>query len=64
VLLVEPHRNLGVWRIKFNYEAGEPLSMSTVQASSMAFCLLEIGEVALADEIDGAIKSAVRYASM
>jgi len=65
VLLVEPHRNFGgVWRIKFSYEAGEPLSMSTVQASTMAFGLLGIGEVELADEIDGAIKSAVRYASM
>jgi hypothetical protein len=65
VLLVEPHRNFGgVWRIKFSYEADEPLSMSTVQASTMAFGLLEIGEVELADEIDGAIKSAVRYASM
>jgi hypothetical protein len=28
VLLVEPHRNHGgVWRIKFSYETGEPLSM-------------------------------------
>jgi hypothetical protein len=65
VLLVEPHRNHGgVWRIKFNYETGEPLSMSAVQASTMASCLHKIGEVELADEIDGAIKSAVRYASM
>jgi hypothetical protein len=30
----------------------------------MASCLHKIGEVELADEIDGAIKSAVRYASM
>ena len=59
VVLVEPHRNHGgVWRIKFNYE------MSTVQASMMASCLHEIGEVELADEIDDAIKSAARYASM
>jgi len=44
VLLVEPHRNFGgVWRIKFSYEADEPLSMSTVQASTMAFGLLGIG---------------------
>ena len=65
VLLIEPHRNHGrVWRIKFSYETGEPLSMSTVQASTMAFSLHEIGEVELADEINGAIKSAVRYASM
>jgi hypothetical protein len=64
-LLIEPHRNhRGVWRIKFCYETGEPLSMSAVQASTMASCLHKIGEVELADEIDGAIKSAVRYASM
>ena len=65
VLLIEPHRNRGgVWRIKFSYETGEPLSMSTVQASTMASGLQKIGEVELADEIDGAIRSAVRYASM
>jgi hypothetical protein len=65
VLLVEPHRNTGgVWRIKFSYEGGEPLSMSAVQASTLASCLHEIGEAELADEIDGAIKSAVRYDSM
>jgi hypothetical protein len=64
VLLIEPHRNHGVWRIKFNYETAEPLSMSTLQASKMATRLYEIGEVELADEIDDAIKNAVRYASM
>jgi hypothetical protein len=65
VLLIEPHRNPGgVWRIKFSYETGEPLSMSAVQASTMASCLQKIGEVELADEIDGAIRSAVRYATM
>jgi len=65
VLLIEPHRNhRGVWRIKFSYETAEPLSMSTVQASTMASRLNNIGEVELADEIDDAIKSAVRYASM
>lgn len=65
VVLIEPHRNHGgVWRIKFSYETDESLSMSTVQASMMASCLREIGEVELADEIDGAIKSAARYASM
>jgi hypothetical protein len=65
VLLVEPHRNReGVWRIKFSYDTAEPLSMSTVQASTMASRLNNIGEVELADEIDDAIKSAVRYASM
>jgi len=65
VVLIEPHRNHGgVWRIKFSYETDESLSMSTVQASMMASCLHEIGEVELADEIEGAIKSAARYASM
>jgi hypothetical protein len=65
VLLVEPHRNReGVWRIKFSYDAAESLSMSTVQASTMASRLNKIGQVELADEIDDAIKNAVRYASM
>ncbi len=65
VLLIEPHRNHGgVWRIKFSYETGDPLSMSADQASTMASCLHKIGEVELADEIDVAIKRAVRYASM
>jgi hypothetical protein len=64
-LLVEPHRNPGgIWRIKFSYETSEPLSMSTVQASAMATALYEIGEAELADEIDDALKSAVRYSSM
>jgi hypothetical protein len=65
VLLIEPHRDHGeVWRIKFSYETGEPLSMSTVQASMMASCLHEIGEIELAGEIVDAIKNALRYASM
>jgi esterase/lipase superfamily enzyme len=65
VLLIEPHRNPGgIWRIKFSYEASEALSMSAVQASTMASSLQEMGEVELADEIDGALKSAARYASM
>jgi hypothetical protein len=64
-LLIEPHRNHGgVWRIKFSYETGEPLSMSAVQATTMASSLHEIGETELADEIDGAITTARRYASM
>ena len=64
-LLIEPHRNPGgIWRIKFSYETGEPLSMSAEQASTMAAALHEIGEAELADEIDGALKSAVRYSSM
>jgi hypothetical protein len=65
VLLIEPHRNHGgVWRIKFSFEAGEPLSMSAGQASTMASSLHKIGEAELADEIDGAIKSAMRYETM
>ena len=65
IQLIEPHRNrAGVWRIKFNYEVGEPLSMSAGQASTMASSLNAIGETELADELDGAIKSAVRYTSM
>jgi hypothetical protein len=64
-LLVEPHRNPGgIWRIKFSYEMSEPLSMSAVQASTMAAALHEIGEAELAGEIDDALKSAVRYSSM
>jgi hypothetical protein len=54
----------GRQRIKFSYETGEPLSMSTVQALTMASYLHKIGEIELADEIDDAIKNAVRYASM
>ena len=65
VLLIEPHRNRGgIWRIKFSYDTGEPLSMSTVQASAMAVRLHQIGEADLADEIDDATRSATRYASM
>ena len=64
-LLVEPHRNPGgSWRIKFSYETSEPLSMSSVQASTMALSLHEIGETELAEEIDDALKSAARYSSM
>ena len=64
-LLIEPHRNPGgIWRIKFSYETGEPLSMSAVQATAMAAALHAIGEAELADEIDGALQSAVRYSSM
>jgi len=64
-LLIEPHRNPGgIWRIKFSYETSEPLSMSAVQASTMASSLHAIGEAELADEIDGALKSAARYSSM
>ena len=65
VLLVEPHRNhAGAWRIKFNYDSVEPLSMSADQAATMIPLLRELGEGELADEIDIAVKSATRYASM
>jgi hypothetical protein len=65
VLLIEPHRNPGgAWRIKFNYETSEPLSMSAVQATTMASSLRDIGETDLAEEINSAITSATRYASM
>jgi len=64
-LLIEPHRNhAGVWRIKFSYETVEPLSMCAEQASTMVLLLHELGEAELADEIDDAVKSATRYASM
>jgi hypothetical protein len=64
-LLIEPHRNhAGVWRIKFNYETVDPLSMSAEQASTMIPLLQQLGEAELADEIDVAVKSATRYASM
>lgn len=65
VVLIEPHRNQGgIWRIKFNYETDQPLSMSTEQASSLAADLHQMGENELADEIDDAIRSATRYSSM
>jgi hypothetical protein len=33
VVLIEPHRNQGgIWRIKFSYDTGEPLSMGAGQA--------------------------------
>jgi hypothetical protein len=64
VLLIEPHRNHGgVWRIKFSYDTSEPLSLSAVQAATMASSLQAIGEAELADEIDDAVKAATRYAS-
>jgi|EndMetStandDraft_5_1072996.scaffolds.fasta_scaffold23918_3 hypothetical protein len=64
-LLIEPHRNhAGAWRIKFSYETVEPLSMAVDQASTMIRQLHELGEAELADEMDIAVKSATRYASM
>jgi hypothetical protein len=63
--LIEPHRNhAGVWRIKFSYEASEPLSMDIVQASAMSSCLREMGEIEFADEVASAVASAKRYATM
>ena len=63
--LIEPHRNrAGVWRIKFSYEAVEPLSIDVVQATTMASRLRELGETELADEVTSAITSAKRYATM
>ena len=65
VALIEAHRNRGgVWRIKFSYEAAEPLSMSAEQASIMATSLQLIEEPELADEIRSAVTSAKHYASM
>jgi len=63
--MVEAHRNhRGLWRIKFNYDETEPLSMDTTQASLLAGHLRHIGEAALADEIEGAIRQAERYRTM
>ena len=65
VVLIEPHRNhSGIWRIKFSYDTGEPLSMSAGQAVSLATDLHQMGEDELADEIDDAVRSATRYSSM
>jgi hypothetical protein len=65
VVLIEPHRNReGIWRIKFCYTAEQPLSMSAVQASSLATDLHQIGEELLAGEIDDAVRNATRYESM
>jgi hypothetical protein len=63
--LIEPHRNrAGIWRIKFSYEAVEPLSMAADQAATMIPLLHELGEAELAEEIGIAVNSATRYASM
>jgi hypothetical protein len=64
VVLIEPHRNRGaIWRIKFCYDADQPLSMSADQASSLATDLYQLGEDELAAEIDDAVRSATRYGS-
>ncbi len=65
VLLIEPHRNHGgIWRIKFSYDADQPLSMSAEQASSLATDLHQLGEEQLAGEIDDAVRRATRYSAM
>jgi hypothetical protein len=65
VVLIEPHRNQGgIWRIKFSYDTDQPLSMSAGQASSLATDLHQMGENALANEIEDAVRSATRYSSM
>jgi hypothetical protein len=65
VVLIEPHRNHdGIWRIKFSYDADQPLSMSAGQAAALATDLHQIGEELLAGEIDDAVRNATRYSSM
>ena len=65
VVLIEPHRNRGgIWRIKFNYDTNQPLSISAEQASSLATDLHQMGEDELGDEIDDAVRSATRYSAM
>ena len=65
VVLIEPRRSRsGIWRIKFCYDADQPLSMSAEQASSLATDLYRLGEDQLAGEIDDAVRSATRYGSM
>jgi hypothetical protein len=65
VALIEPHRNRGgLWRIKFSFDADQPLSMSAGQASSLASDLHGIGEDLLASEIDDAVRTATRYQAM
>jgi hypothetical protein len=63
--MVETHRNhRGRWRIKFNYDDAEPLSMDPVQASTLAGHLRHIGETVLAGEVETAIQQAERYQRM
>jgi hypothetical protein len=58
-VLIGPHRNRsGIWRIKFCYDADQPLSMSADQASSLANDLNQLGKDGLAGEIDDAVRSA------
>jgi hypothetical protein len=65
ISLIEPHRNKsGVWRIKFCYDDGEPLSMDQALAATLVTRLREAGETDLALEIDDAVQRSRRYASM
>jgi len=65
-VLVEAHRNLrhGQWRIKFNYDDGEPLSMDAAQATMLADQLRQIGEADLAGEVETALQQAAHYRKM
>jgi len=64
-LLIEPHRGqTGKWRIKFSYEAHEPLSMAPIQATELVALLQKVGEADLALEVDDAVQRARRYSSM
>jgi hypothetical protein len=64
--LVEAHRNRrhGQWRIKFNYDDGEPLSMDPAQATMLAGHLRHIGEADLATEVETALLQAAHYRTM
>jgi hypothetical protein len=65
ILLIEPHRNnFGVWRIKFSYDDGEPLSMNADQATKLAVTLHQMGQDELASEIDEALGRARHYGTM
>ena len=65
VVLIEPRRSRsGIWRIKFCYDVGPPLSMSAEQTSLLATDLYQLGEDQLAGEIDDAVGSATRYGWM
>ena len=65
ILLIEPHRNnFGVWRIKFSYDDGEPLSMNADQATKLAVTLHQMGQDELAGEIDEALGRARHYGTM
>jgi hypothetical protein len=64
--LVEAHRNHrhGLWRIKFSYDDGEPLSMDPAQATMLAGHLRHIGESDLAGEVETALGQAERFRKM